>query len=131
MKFSEIQCLLTMDVNFGRSSKGRPTVIHCTRCFIYEASRQCQRNHVLALYRIGIVSLQSSLTTRGPHIINIQNEQHTNDGNGSMALARKAVANMKSAMDGIEATPSSSQGTVSGNLTDDVLMQYRMQSMQH
>ena len=47
---------------------------------------------------------------------------YTHHGNGSTALARKALANMKSAMDGIGATPSASQGSVSGNLTDDVLM---------
>jgi len=33
------------------------------------------------------------LTTRGPYLINIQNEQHIHQGKGSTAIARLAVAN--------------------------------------
>ena len=52
------------------------------------------------------------LTTRGHQIFNIQNPEHTHQGNESTALARKVVSKMKSAMDGIGATPASSEGIV-------------------
>lgn len=112
---------MDMDAVFGCSSKGNSTVIHCN--FEYTKHRD-NVNGTTAWRCIKSVQFhcKARLTTRGGQIINVQNPQHTHNGNGSTALARKAVANMKSAMECIGATPSSSQGTVSANLTDDVLM---------
>jgi|SRR5688572_11150228 len=110
-----------MEAIFGSSNKGRPTVIHCN----HEYTKHRDNANGSTAWRC-IKSVQyhckARMTTLGPQIINIQNEQHTHEGNVSTARARKAIANMKSAMEGIGATPSSSQGTVVENLTEDVLM---------
>lgn len=110
-----------MDANFGCSSKGRQTVIHSN----YEYTKHRTNANGTTVWRC-IKSVQfhckARLTTKGPLIIKVQNEEHTHHGNGSTALARKAIADMKSAMDGIGSTPSSAQGEVSENLEDHVLM---------
>ena len=89
-----------MEAIFGSSNKGRPTVIHCN----HEYTKHRDNANGSTAWRC-IKSVQyhckARLTTRGPQIINIQNEQHTHEGNVSIARARKAIANMKSAMDGI------------------------------
>lgn len=109
-----------MDAIFGCSSKGIPTVIFSA----FEFTKHRDNANGTTAWRCSAsaqFNCKARLTTRGPKIINVQNKQHTHDGNISKVLARKAVTDMKLAIEGIGATPSSSQGAVSANLPDSVI----------
>ena len=110
-----------MDGSFGCSSKGKPTVIFATFEFTKHRDN-VNGSTVWRCFKSTQFNCKVHLTTLGPKIINVQNEQHTHEGNNSKVLARKAVSDMKAAIERIGATPSSSQGAVSENLHDAVLM---------
>src|SRR6185436_11575369 len=62
------------------------------------------------------------LVTDGNRIVRESQSEHSHEGNGEKAMARKAVGEMKVKMLDIGATPSSVQGAVSVELEDRILM---------
>ena len=66
---------------------------------------------------------KARLITSGNHIVsNRQPGEHTHSGNVATALARKAVGEMKTKMNEMNATSSSSHASVVATLDNDVLM---------
>ena len=113
--------MLVMAVQLGKTGRGRSTLIY--RGFEYWREREnvcgttswrCRQYRTLRC--------RARLTTSGLKIVSESQPDHTHSGNLSSALARRAVGDMKEHMDGLMATPSSSQATVSSALSDDVLM---------
>jgi len=65
---------------------------------------------------------KARLITSGNRIVSNRQSEHTHSLNVATALARKAVGEMKTKMNEMNATSSSSQASVLATLDNDVLM---------
>ena len=65
---------------------------------------------------------KARLTTSGDRVVSSRDPDHNHTGNGSIALARKAVGEMKNKITDSTVAPSSSQAAVMSQLPDDTLM---------
>jgi hypothetical protein len=113
--------MLSMAVHFGKTERGKSTLLY--RGFEYWRKREnvcgttswrCREYRTLRC--------RDRLTTSGLHIVSERQPDHTHSGNLSTALARRAVGDMQEHMNGLMATPSTSQAAVSAALFDTVLM---------
>jgi len=76
----------------------------------------------MALSKYQSMQCKARLITSGNRIVSNRQPEHTHSGNVATALARKAVGKMKTKMNEMNATSSSSQGSVVATLDNDVLM---------
>lgn len=111
-----------MELEIGKSSKSKDTLIYCK--FEYYKHRENRNGTVkwrCAKYRQ--FSCSAMLTTdQQKKIIGNTDIQHTHESNVAVALARKAIANMKNQAIDTNATASAIQATVVSSLSDGVLM---------
>jgi len=112
-----------MAVVFGTSSKGKVTVIYRNFEYVKEHDNQwgttswrCQKYQSM--------QCKARLIISGNRIVSNCQPEHTHSGNvaTAKALARKAVREMKTKMNEMNATSSSSQESVIATLDNDVLM---------
>lgn len=108
--------------NFGLSKRGKRTLIHLN----YEYWRKRCNEQGKTEWRCckhQVFNCKARLFTNGDNvIIGDQSPDHTHSGNVALALARKAIGNMKEKMTETVATPSSSCGAVMADLAPHVLM---------
>jgi len=76
----------------------------------------------MALSKYQSMQCKARLITFGNRIVSNRQSEHTHSGNVATALARKAVGKMKTKMNEMNATSSSSQASVVATLDNDVLM---------
>ena len=110
-----------MALVFGCTERGKKTLIY--RNFEYYKEREnvcgtiswrCSKHQRY--------NCKARLITSGLCVVSNRQPDHNHDGNITTALARKAVGDMKSHMEEITATPSSSQASVAATLDNRVLM---------
>jgi len=110
-----------MSIVFGTSTRGKPTIIY--RSFEYTRDRD-NANGTTAwrCQKFQSHHCKARLITAGNRVVSDRQPEHTHEGNVAIALARKAVAEMKEVVADMTVTTSSSQATVSSHLDDSVLM---------
>lgn len=110
-----------MEVEYGISERGKPTVIYKN----FEYVKECNNVNGTTAWRCRMyqrMKCKGRLVTSGNRVVSVREPEHTHSGNVSTALARKAVGMMKESMGELTATPSTSQASVCANLDDHVLM---------
>ena len=76
----------------------------------------------MALSKYQSMQCKARLITSGNRIVSNHQPEHTHSDNVATALARKAVGEMKTKMNEMNATSSSSQASVVATLNNDVVM---------
>jgi hypothetical protein len=110
-----------MSATFGCSSKGRATLIY--RNFEYWKERDNSSGTITWRCKFHQrFQCKARVITAGDRVVSDRQPDHTHSGNLPIALARKAIGEMKDAMGETMSTPNSSQGAVAARLDNDVLM---------
>lgn len=107
-------------VNFGTSSKGRPTVIY--KNFEYTKVRTNDNGEIYWRCKFHqSYHCLAHIKTLEDRVITNDAQEHNHQGNLSTSLARQTVAEMKERMNEISATPAAVVGSVSRLLEDNIL----------
>ena len=110
-----------MAVVFGTSSKGKVTVIYRNFEYVKERDYHCGTTS-WRCQKYQSMQCKARLITSDNCIVSNCQPEHTHSGNVATALARKAVGEMKTKMNEMNTTSSSSQASVIATLDNDVLM---------
>ena len=113
--------LAAMAIVFGTSSKGKATVIYRNFEYVKERDNHCGTTS-WRCQKYQSMQYKARLITSGNRIVSNRQPEHTHSGNVATAIARKAVGEMKTKMNEMNATSSSSQASVVATLDNDVLM---------
>ena len=104
-----------MAVEFGTSTKGKPTVIYLNFEYVREGDNHCGTTS-WRCQKFQSMQCKARLITSDDGIVSNRQPEHTHSGNVATALARKAVDEMKTKMNEMNATSSSSQASVAAAL---------------
>ena len=119
--WGSIAILADIAVVFGTSSKGKATVIYRNFEYIKERDNLCGTTS-WHCQKYQSMQCKARLITSGNRIVSGRQPEHTHSGNVATAIARKAVGEMKTKVNDMNATSSSSQASVAATLDNDVLV---------
>jgi len=107
---------------YGESKRGKRTMIYRGFEFWFHKTLKSERV-VWRCCKYRKLKCKAMVVADGLHIESDKDPHHTHDGNNSHALARKAVAEMKTLHQMVSlATPSATQAAVCSQLPHHVLM---------
>ena len=111
-----------MDITFGISTKGKPTLIY--RDFEYTKERNNQNGTTSwRCKHYQTLRCKARLITNENNLIRETKADHSHEGNIVNTLARRAVGEMKNFMNDATVTPSTAITNVIVSLDDTVLME--------
>jgi len=100
---------------FGTTTKGKPTVIYRNFKYTKERDNHCGTTS-WCCQKFQSMQCKARLITSGDRIVSNRQPEHTHSSNVATALARKAVGKMKTKMNEMNATSSSSQASIAAAL---------------